>query len=160
MVPAPKTPVSPFMPSSLAVFGRASSYDSSTYPGWWIWGQCSSCHTGRDCGAVGRFISSNEIVLLKGKGRRCSMVLWRYEGHYGRSSCYSKASGGCTCSYAWSEFTTQPPASMTPPPAMPLEPAIPPAPVMPPPEDLVSPPPPPSPESDAASDAAVLDLGF
>ena len=52
----------------------------------------------------------------------------------------------------------QPPAPMTPPPAMPLEPAIPPAPAMPPPEDLVSPPPPP--ESDTVSDAAVLDMGF
>ena len=47
-------------------------------------------------------------------------------------------------------------APMTPPPAMPLEPAIPPAPAMPPPEDLVSPPPPPS----YCFDAAVLDMGF
>ena len=38
-------------------FGRAYSYDSSTYPCWWICGHCSSYHTGRDCGAVGRFIS-------------------------------------------------------------------------------------------------------
>ena len=87
------------------------------------------------------------------------MVLWRYEDDYGRRSCYSKTCGCSTCSYAWSTFATAS-RSMTPPPAMPLEPAIPPAPAMPPPEDLVSPPPPPSPESDTASDAAVLDMGF
>ena len=50
------------------LFGRAYSYDSSTYPCWWICGHCSSYHTGRHCGAVGRFISliAKKVLLLQG----------------------------------------------------------------------------------------------
>ena len=126
-------------------FGRACSYDSSTNPCWWIWGQCSSYHTGRDCGAVGRFISSNamESSYLRRKGWRCSIVLWRYEGHYGRSPVIPRPPNIPPAPMLGVNLS-QPPAPMTPPPAMPLEPAIPPAPAMPPPEDLVSPPPSPS----------------
>ena len=51
------------------LFGRAYSYDSSTYPCWWICGHCSSYHSGRDCGAVGRFIWSNAMESLPTKER-------------------------------------------------------------------------------------------